>query len=159
MASLSASKLLLSGGTLLVHDEADHVIPIEADLLVEGSTISKIQKDIQIPLGEEKDVKVIDCKDKIISPGFISTHHHLYQTQFKGSHANHTLLEYFPRGNYTASLYSLEDTFWGQLSGAMEAIDAGTTTVVDHSSVNLSPEYCKHPSSLRSPYLQLTKDA
>ena len=46
-----------------------------------------------------------------------------------------------PSGNLIGALYSPDDAFWGELSGAMEAIDAGTTCVVDHSSLNIGPEY------------------
>ncbi|KAF2097796.1 amidohydrolase [Rhizodiscina lignyota] len=139
MASQTQPAILLRGGTLLIHDDDNHVIPTHDDLLIEGSTIAKIGKDIQPPSG----AKVIDCTGKIGSPGFISTHHHLFQTQLKGRHANHTLVPYLAPGSFIASLYTLEDTFWGELSGALEAIDAGTTTVVDHTCVNNSPDYSR----------------
>lgn len=140
MVNQSQSSILLQGGTLLLHDNSNHVIPTIKDLLIEGSAISKIEKAIDPPEG----AKVIECAGRIISPGFIDTHRHLFQTQMKGKHANHTLIEYMPPGSFVASFYTLEDTFWGQLSGALESIDAGTTTVVDHTSVNLSPDYRKN---------------
>ncbi|KAJ9144233.1 Amidohydrolase family protein [Pleurostoma richardsiae] len=143
MAAQSNYRTLLRGGTLLVHDDESHVQPTCADLLIVGNTIARIQKNILLEEEDAAKTTIIDCRGKIICPGFISTHHHLYQTPMKGQHANHTLLEYFPTGNFTASLYSLADAFWGELGGALEAIDAGTTTVVDHSSLNLSPEYPK----------------
>ncbi len=115
--------------------------PVTTDILVEDSLISKIEPNIELVGSDGEITKVIDCEDKLISPGFVNTHHHLWQTQYKGRHADQTLVEYMPSGNFTGSLYSLEDAFWGQLGGAMEAVDAGTTTVVDHSSLNLSPEY------------------
>jgi cytosine/adenosine deaminase-related metal-dependent hydrolase len=136
---LNKNSILLQGGTLLIHDDHGHVIPTVSDILIQGSHIVKIAKSIEPGQG----VKVIDVVNKLISPGFIDTHRHLYQTQLKGSHANHTIVEYMPRGNYVAALYNREDLFWGELVGAMESIDAGTTTVVDHSSCNLSPEYRK----------------
>jgi cytosine/adenosine deaminase-related metal-dependent hydrolase len=136
---LSENKILLQGGTLLLHDDNNHVIPTLSDVLIEGSKIAKIAKSID----PDEGVKVIDVKDKLICPGFIDTHRHLFQTQLKGSHANHTLVEYLPRGNYVGALYSPEDLFWGELVGAMESIDVGTTTIVDHSSCNLGPEYRK----------------
>jgi len=47
------------------------------------------------------------------------------------------------------------DVFWGQLGGAMEAIDSGTTTVVDYSHVLYSPE---HGMNLIHPSLALYED-
>ncbi|KAH6645857.1 amidohydrolase [Truncatella angustata] len=134
---MSSSKVLLKGGNLLVHDAQGHVVPTVADLLIEGQLISRIAEDIQACSG----AKVIDCHGKIISPGFIDTHRHLWQTQYKASHSNHTLMEYIPAGNMVGALWSAEDLFWGQLSGILESIDAGTTTVVDHSSCNLTPDH------------------
>jgi cytosine/adenosine deaminase-related metal-dependent hydrolase len=139
MAPQLNKKLLLKGGTLLIHDESNHVVPTRSDILVQGNLISRIQTDILPDL----DTHVIDIQGKIVSPGFIDTHRHLYQTQLKGRHANHSLIEYMPRGNFVAALYSSQDLFWGELAGAMESIDAGTTTVVDHSSCNITSEYRK----------------
>lgn len=40
-------------------------------------------------------------------------------------------------------MHSPEDIFWGQLGGALECLDSGTTTVVDHSHVNYSVDHCE----------------
>ncbi|KAH6711853.1 hypothetical protein BKA61DRAFT_97266 [Leptodontidium sp. MPI-SDFR-AT-0119] len=134
-----ATSILLQGGTVLVHDENDHVNPIKADILIEGNTISKIGAGIAATSG----VQVIDCTDKILSPGFVDTHHHVWQTLLKGRHANDLLLDYFGHGNFTKSIHTPEDLFWGQLAGCLECLDVGTTTVVDHAHLNDSPESTK----------------
>lgn len=133
------SQLHLTNGTLLVHDDQDHVQVVRADILIEGNKIAKIGRDISAPQAQ-----VIDCTDKLISPGFIDTHHHVWQTQLKGRHANHTLMNYFPSGNFTSKIFTAEDTFWGQLGGCLEMIDGGTTTVADYAHINMSPEHSKH---------------
>ncbi|TVY44940.1 5'-deoxyadenosine deaminase, partial [Lachnellula occidentalis] len=133
------ASILLQGGTVLTHDEHDHVHAAKADLLIEGNIIKKIESGISPSPGTQ----VVDCTDKIISPGFIDTHHHVWQTLLKGRHANHTLLEYFGPGNFAASVHSPTDVFWGELGGALECLDVGTTTVVDHASVNISAEHSK----------------
>lgn len=48
-------------------------------------------------------------------------------------------------GNLASSHYEPRDVFWGVLSSALEAIDAGTTTVVDHAHVNYSRKHCRIP--------------
>lgn len=74
----------------------DHVVPLrEHWLLVDGNRISKIAPQVTPPSAE---TLVIDCAGRIISPGFVDTHHHLWQTQLKARHANHTLLEFMPSG-------------------------------------------------------------
>lgn len=86
--------MLLQGGIVLTHGPNDYVLPIKADLLIEGNIITKIEEGIQPPSGCE----VIDCTDKILSPGFIDTHHHVWQTLLKGRHADQMLLDYFAPG-------------------------------------------------------------
>ncbi|KAF5976049.1 cytosine deaminase [Fusarium coicis] len=129
----TSRRLLLKGGTVLIHDANNNVQALERDILIENNRISKIA-DI---IGEITDAELIDCTDKIISPGFIDTHHHLWQTQLKGRHANELLLDYMASGNLQSSNYTKSDIYWGQLGGSLEAINAGTTTVVDHSHVNV----------------------
>lgn len=131
------SRILLRGGTILQHGADDHVVATVSDVLIEDGIITQVSRSIDVG---ETQTRVIDCASKIVSPGFINTHHHLWQTALKGRHGNHTLLEYFPRGNFVSSSFTVEDAFWGQLSGALEAIDAGTTTVLDHASLNTGPD-------------------
>jgi predicted amidohydrolase len=56
------SYILLRGGTLLIHDEHDHVIPKKSDLLIQNDRISRIDDDIQPPPGTQ----IIDCADSLI---------------------------------------------------------------------------------------------
>ncbi|KAJ7861462.1 hypothetical protein B0H14DRAFT_3617617 [Mycena olivaceomarginata] len=87
----------------------------------------------------------IDCKGDVISPGFVDTHYHLSLTQLKGRHGNDLMLNFLPKGRFSSSMSSryspLKDIFWGDLGGCLEAIDSGTTKVVDHANMNYSPEY------------------
>ena len=134
-------KILLRQGQALIHGPGSTVKPTICDILISDGKITAIESSIPDSAYDDTSVKVIDCHGRIVCPGFISTHNHLYQTPLKGQHGDHTILEYMPCGNLASSLFTLEDGFWGQLSGALESIDAGTTTVVDHSSLNLSPDY------------------
>lgn len=91
---MASKSMLLQGGTVLTHGADDHVHAIQADILIEGNIITNFEKGIKASLGTE----VVDCTDKILSPGFIDTHHHVWQTLLKGRHANELLLDYFPTG-------------------------------------------------------------
>ncbi|KAK6527684.1 hypothetical protein TWF694_004665 [Orbilia ellipsospora] len=131
-----AKSLLLKNGTVLIHNEKDVVVPQKVDVLVVGNTIEKIGESL-----EAGDAEIVDCSNKIISPGFIDTHHHCWQTQLKGRHANHMLLEYLPTGNLSVFLYDPEDIYIGELGGLMELVDSGVTTVVDHCHGLNSPKH------------------
>lgn len=91
------ASLLLKGGTALIHDADDHVKALKTDILIEGNKIAKIEPEILAP----PNVEAIDCTDKIISPGFVDTHHHVWQTQLKGRHADQLLLDYMVTGTHT----------------------------------------------------------
>lgn len=88
------SHILLKGGTLLLHEKHGRVIPRKADLLIRDDRIARIDDDIQPPAAS----KIIDCAGNLVSPGFIDTHRHLWQTQQKGLHCDQILLDYYHSG-------------------------------------------------------------
>jgi cytosine/adenosine deaminase-related metal-dependent hydrolase len=71
--------ILLQGGTVLAH-EGDRVkVLCNHDILIVGNRIEDIGQGLTLP--DRSAVRVIDCQGKIVSPGFIDTHHHLWQSQ------------------------------------------------------------------------------
>lgn len=55
----------------------------DAAVFIQGNVINWVGKDNEIPaeivlLAKAGDV--IDCSDRIVIPGMINTHHHMYQT-------------------------------------------------------------------------------
>ncbi|KAF1954586.1 Metallo-dependent hydrolase [Byssothecium circinans] len=136
---MAPRSMLLKNGIVLVHDANNHVVPKELDILIRHGKIEKLEKAINA----SNDVEVIDCTDKIISPGFVDTHHHGWQTQLKGRHANELLLEYLITGYSQHMQFTAKDVFYGQLAGMLEALAAGTTTVVDHAHINVTANHTK----------------
>ncbi|KAJ7772838.1 hypothetical protein DFH07DRAFT_913080 [Mycena maculata] len=148
---MTSTSILLSNGTVLLHDGEDRVHAIAADVLIIDNRIVEVAPGIASrgPASELATL-VIDCTGKIVCPGFVDTHHHLWQTQLKGRHADDLLLDYLHKGstyppllmvaagNITSSLFNPDDVFWGELGGCMEAIDGGVTMVVDHAHINHS---------------------
>lgn len=124
--------ILLKNGLVLLHSGDIHLPAVQprlkTDILIRGSIIAEIGDDI----APEDGTLVIDCSGKIVCPGFISTHSHLWQSQLKGWYVDDTLFDYMPRGNFISHAYTPVDIYWGQLAGSLEAINAGTTTVLDH---------------------------
>lgn len=92
-----SEQLLLKNGTVLQHDEDDNVVVLRnTDILITDGRITEIGKNIDSPI----DVSIIDCESKIISPGFINAHHHMWQTQLKGLLGDCTMLDYMLEGKH-----------------------------------------------------------
>ena len=94
---MNSTSLLLKGGIVLQHDAEDNVSALrDTDVLVEGNKITAIGKNLQASDG----TRLIDCRNKIVSPGFADTHTHLWKTQLKGRHSDDSLFDYIPKGTY-----------------------------------------------------------
>lgn len=91
--------LLLKGGTVIVHDAQDKAKGIKADLLVRGNKIAEISPNIKAP----SEAEVVDCQDKIIAPGFIDTHRHMWNTALRGRHGDNLLQDYIVQGGIETS--------------------------------------------------------
>ena len=76
--------------------------------------------------------RTLDAAGKVVLPGFINTHTHLFQTLLKGPGDDRKLEEWFRNvvGPASSELTE-EDCYHAALAGCMEAIRSGTTTVKD----------------------------
>jgi 5-methylthioadenosine/S-adenosylhomocysteine deaminase len=108
-----------------------------ADILVEGEQIRDIAADLAVA-----DCEVIDGSGMIAIPGFVDTHRHPWMTQLRGAAADWTLF------GYTAgvllgcrSFFRPQDVHIATYAGALEALDAGVTTMVAYSDCTLSPDH------------------
>ncbi|GGO21620.1 amidohydrolase [Microbispora rosea subsp. aerata] len=121
--------MLLRGGTVLPMDDGHSVLP-RTDVLVVGDRIAEVGPDLSAPDG----AVVVDATDGIVMPGMIDTHRHMWQTAMRGYGADWTLTQYFVWYYLEyGKLWRPEDVYAGNLLAAIEAIDAGVTTVVDWS--------------------------
>jgi cytosine/adenosine deaminase-related metal-dependent hydrolase len=109
-----------------------------ADILIQDCRITVVGSDIAAPDGAE----VIDASRLIVLPGFVDTHRHMWQTQLRGEMMDATLLDYVAliRGVYSAC-YEPEDVYIGILAGYLDALNAGTTTLIDHCHIMNSAEH------------------
>lgn len=143
-ASATAANIFYQGGTIISfnQDTSDLNILRDADLHIEDDRISGIYTSNQT-YSLPENVTVVNATGMIISPGFINSHHHLWQTAYKTLASNTSLAEYFQRyGEYGPAVqnYRAEDTYLGQLTGCLELLHEGTTTVLDHAHGDFSDE-------------------
>src|ERR671924_410111 len=121
--------VVLRGGTVLPMDAGRRVL-VDTDVLVVGDRIAAVGAGLEIPEG----VVEIDARGGIVMPGMIDTHRHMWQTAMRGYGADWTLTQYFVWYYLQwGKVFRPEDVYAGNLLSAIEALDAGVTTVVDWS--------------------------
>lgn len=125
------SRLLIQNGTLVTLDAAGAIIE-NASILVEGAKIIAVGS-----ASAEKADRVIDAEGRIVMPGLINAHHHLYSTLARG---------FSPPGEPAKNFQEILERLWWKLDAALdaedvyyssilpcvEAIHAGCTTIIDH---------------------------
>lgn len=121
-------RLLVRGGHVVTMDPALGDLP-EADVLVVDGRIAEIA-----PAVPADDVEVIDAAGTVVIPGMVDTHRHTYQSLVRALLPSCTLGEFMGTiFNSVAPAYTPELMRLGNYVGALDALDAGITTLVDWS--------------------------
>jgi len=127
---------IIKGACVITMDPDIGILEI-GDILIEGTKILEVAPDLDV-----EDAELIDGIGTIAIPGLIDTHRHLSHTQLRTKTADDTNFTYllnFVFGYLAA--YRAEDVYIGTLAGALEALEAGVTTVVDFADCMLSPDH------------------
>jgi len=154
-------RILLRGGVVLSLDRRLGDFE-RADVLIDGKTIAQVAPTISAP-----DAEVIECGGTVVMPGFITTHHHQYETLQRGIIADGLLFGSWPQETYTSVVQSLwtegriadpqnparavwdlgrppydpEDCYIAELVACLSEISQGITTGTDTSQSNHTPEH------------------
>ncbi len=138
-------RYVIRGGAVMSMDPAVGDFP-EADVLVEGKTIVAVGPGLQAG-----GATIIEAAGRIVMPGFVDTHHHLFETALRSYLADGLLFDgqdsritqnYFEKGLQTfAPVYRPEDVYISTLFGSLSQLDAGVTTVFDVSQIHHSPAH------------------
>jgi cytosine/adenosine deaminase-related metal-dependent hydrolase len=135
---MAGTRTLIRRATWAVTVDPDLGEIADCDVLVEDGTILQVGRDLP-----DDDALVIDATDRIVIPGFVDTHRHLWQTGWRNIAADWTLTQYLVAVlGQLAPAYRPEDVFAGNLLGILEALDNGITTTLDwsHCAV-MTPEH------------------
>ena len=107
------------------------------DILVEDDRLAGIGESI-----DSAGAKTVDLSGRIVIPGLVNAHLHTWQSALRLMGADWTLPQYLHRVHgEIAPRYTPDDVYIGNLAGALNQIDCGTTTLGDWCHNNLSPEH------------------
>jgi cytosine/adenosine deaminase-related metal-dependent hydrolase len=119
------------------------------DVLISGKNIAKVGEDIEAP----DSCEIIDCSTMLVLPGFVNTHHHLYQTLQRNLPGTQGLKLF----DWLKTLYEIwsnlnpEAVYWSTMLGCAELLLTGCTTTNDHLYV--------YPEDIEADLLQITVEA
>lgn len=87
------------------------------------------------------DATIHHCRDRIVMPGMVNTHTHLFQTLLKGLGVDKVLSEWISSMTAPAATHlTWDDCYIAALHGCLEALTTGTTTLLDFMYVHPRPE-------------------
>lgn len=133
---MPAHRILITNGHVLSMDAAIGELDV-GSVLVEDDRILAVGPGL-----DGADAEVIDADGGVIMPGFVDTHRHTWQTALRGVCADWTLFDYTIGMRMTLSpRCTAEDVYVGNHAGALEALDAGVTTILDFSHCNVTPDH------------------
>jgi 5-methylthioadenosine/S-adenosylhomocysteine deaminase len=87
-----------------------------------------------------EDEETIDASGRVLMPGLINAHTHLYQVLLRAVWEDLELMPWLKRIYGCARVLTPEHFYTGSLLGCVEAIRCGVTTVCEHNFLNPSPE-------------------
>ncbi len=107
----------------------------EADVLIDDGRIAEVGPGLR-----SRDAELVDATNSIVMPGFVDSHRHAWKSAFRN----------YGRGDYPVdgvedSVYGPkfqpDDVYASTLIGLLGAVEAGITTVVDWSDIQVDDEY------------------
>ena len=128
--SVSSANLLIRGGYVLTMGPAGDIPG--GDVHLRDGVIKQIGKNLDVPEAE-----LLDASGKIVAPGLVDTHWHMWNTLLRGMSDGRPTLDGPDRSGYFATCVGVGrhflpgDIYAGTRLAAAEAIDAGITTVHD----------------------------
>lgn len=129
-------KTLIKGGTIVSMDRRIGDLA-KGDILVNGTAIERVGRSVRAP-----GARVIDAAGKIVLPGLVNAHLHTWQTGIRGIAGDWPIAHYLHLMHAKiAPRYTANDTYLGNLVGALNQIANGATTVFDWCHNNATPEH------------------
>lgn len=95
--------------------------------------------------------RIIDMRGRIVAPGFISAHSHLYMSPLRGLGHNSNLYGWFRAWDHYLRHTTAEDLYWFTLHGSLDFLRNGITTAYDFTYSGVVEELSDDPSQALAP--------
>lgn len=128
-------RILLRGGCVLTLDPKSANLR-QGDVLIEDGRIAEIGQGLRT-----RDAETIDATNTVVMPGFVDTHRHAWESLFRNFGEGGPSGEASVLPAAYGSHYTPEDVYAATLIGLLGAAEAGITSVVDWSDIQLDPSY------------------
>ncbi|MEU3986567.1 amidohydrolase family protein [Streptomyces sp. NPDC026672] len=116
--------VLIRSGHVLFPDGTSRT----ADVLIRDGRIAGVG-DTAVAVGDEE---IIDAGTHLVMPGLVDTHRHMWLGGLSASSSDVTLFPYAQQVNEAlGDPFTADDVYAGVLWGAVQAVNAGVTTVAD----------------------------
>jgi 5-methylthioadenosine/S-adenosylhomocysteine deaminase len=131
-------ELLIKGGHVVTVDPELGDLRV-GDVLVADGVITAVGPDLKPATAG---VEVVDAVGRLVIPGLVDTHRHVWQGAIGGYTPQITGAGYGPAVLTGIALaHTPDDVYAGTLWGALQALDAGITTVADWAHNDQSPAH------------------
>ncbi len=111
----------------------------DREVFFKGAIAIKDDKIVEVGPSEELEKKYTDCEKvtdlggKVVFPGFVNTHNHLFQTLLRGLGDDMVLKDWLSTMTFPAATnLTQDDCYHGAMLGLMEGIYSGITTNLDY---------------------------
>ncbi len=128
-----ARRLIIEGGTLLPLTDTREVLQ-DATVVVQDGVI------VEISAQKHYAGRTLDARGRLVMPGLVNAHTHLYQVLLRGMWDDIPLIPWLENIYGAGEVLQPEDFRAGALLGCVESIASGVTTVCDHFFLNRTPD-------------------
>jgi cytosine/adenosine deaminase-related metal-dependent hydrolase len=137
LAAEPSSTVLIHGGYVMTMDPQLGDLD-GGDVLVQDGRIVAVGRNLAAQAGSA--AQRIDARGKVVLPGFVDTHSHLYVTTMRGQFRN-AQGKFFPVSSRLAAAMTADDVGIAMQLGALELLSGGITTTADFFDNVLTPAH------------------
>lgn len=110
---------------------SDRDVIHDGALLISGERIREVGHSAELQAKYPR-AEMVDCTERVIIPGMVNTHTHLFQTLLKGLGDDRVLEDWFRQMTGPSAVeLTPDDCYAAALHGCVESIKSGVTTLVD----------------------------